>query len=269
MPYRYSRSTGQTYRRNQQRVRAGTSNRLAQYNTRTSRDNYKSAGTGIRRHDLNLEVASGNMAIDAGEYLPLTFHKFKRTFSVAAADPDVEPTAIASNNFISSEVMNGSYIQNHQTSIKVKNEGSQPHYLNIYTVAFSFADVLYASALFPAEFPYEMETTGNDSGIITPTTVSAVGFSDTNWRNFKTLQKYIKKVGTINIGTHDAGDRGVAELNFQGSPPKTRRSQTGMFYGMIIQNDSQLNSASAFNGTITLQTNFEEIPAGDRLPYRW
>ena len=124
-------------------------------------------------------------------------------------DPDIEPTATASNNFVSSSVMNGSYVQNHQTSVKIQNEGSQPHYFNIYTVAFSFADVLYASALFPSEFPYQMETTGNDAGIVTPTTVTAVGFSDTNWRNFKTLQKYIRKVGTINIGTHDAGDRGV------------------------------------------------------------
>ena len=37
--------------------RASANNALQMYNTRTSRDNYKSSGTGIRRHDLNLEIA--------------------------------------------------------------------------------------------------------------------------------------------------------------------------------------------------------------------
>lgn len=249
--------------------RASANNALQMYNTRTSRDNYKSSGTGIRRHDLNLEIAQGNMAIDSGSYFPFPFFRFQRTFSPAAADPDVEPTATSSNNYVSLNVMNGSAIRNHSSSIKIQNEGAQPHYLNIYSAVFSFADALYASSLFPVEFPYTMELSGNNQGQIDENTPNATSFNDTQWRNFKTLQKYIKKLGTINIGTHDSGDRGVAELNFTGVPPKTVRSQTGMYYGLIIQNDSQLNGAAAFNGTITQQTSFEEIPSTDRIPFRW
>ena len=144
-----------------------------------------------------------------------------------------------------------------------------PHYLNIYEYGFSFSDVAYADLLFPGEFPFNFNSTGINAGQVLNDAVS-INFNDTAWRNFKTLQRYIRKVGTLNLGTHDAGDRGIAELNFSGTPPKCRRSQTGMKHGIIIQNDLVLNQGNeAFNGTITQQTNFDEIPAEDRLPYRW
>ena len=168
--------------------------------------------------------------------------------------------------------MNGSNIYNHQTSIKIQNEGAQPHYLNVYSVAFSFSDVHYASALMGNKFPYTMTTVDNtpdNRGQILETPAGSSAFEDTIWRNFMTLQRYIKKIGTINLGTHDSGDRGVAELNFTGVPPKCRKSQTGMFYGYLINNDTILNNGEAFNGNIIQQTNFDERPSENRLPYEW
>ena len=164
--------------------------------------------------------------------------------------------------------MNGSNIYNFSSTIKIQNEGAQPHFLNVYETSLSFSDCIYMETVYPQTFPYNMTTSGVDAGRVGAKTPDSV-FTDTIWRNFVGLQRHIKKLGTINIGTHDAGDRGIAELNFTGIPAKCRKSQTGMFYGWLLSNDTVLNSAAAFNGTITQQFNFDEVPSSNRIPYEW
>lgn len=254
------------YRRNQTRSRAG--NALSLFNTRRSGNNFRKEGTGIRRHNINLNIASGATAINADEFLTANGCLFKRSFH--ATDPDVEPVPTNSNNYVDHDVMNGSNIYNHQTTIKIQNEGAQPHFLNVYETSLAFADTVYAKAVYDTFFPYDFPASGssNNAGIVLPDAPSAF-FNDTIWRNFMGIQRHIKKLGTINIGTHDAGDRGIAELNFTGIPPKCRKSQTGMYYGWILQNDSVLNGSTAFNGNITQQTNFDEVPSSNRIPYKW
>ena len=251
------------------RPRGRANNSLALFNTGRSGNNFKNLGSSIRRHNLNVNIASGQTAIDSGEVLYVNVCQMQRTFG---SGDDEEPTPTASNNFAAAGVMNGSNIYNQKTSVKIQNEGAQPHYLNVYGVSLSFSDAIYASAIMGNSFPYTMETVDNtpdQRGVITPMDPNLTTFDDTIWRNFMTLQRYVTKIGTINLGTHDSGDRGVAELNFNGVPPKCRKSQTGMYYGYIIQNDGILNNAAAFNGNIIQQTNFEEVPSNNRLPYQW
>ena len=105
------------YRRNMPRSRAG--NALALFNTGRSGNNFKKEGSGIRRHNQNFNIASGNTAIDSGEWLSVNGALMRRSFT---ASEDTEPTPTASNNYATSQVMNGSNIYNFSSTIKIQNE---------------------------------------------------------------------------------------------------------------------------------------------------
>ena len=170
------------------RPRSGASSRLQQFNTNRSGNNFKSEGTGIRRHNFQANIASGNMAIDSGNWLGINGVLFKRTFDTG---PDDDPVPTASNNYDTPNVMNGSNVYNFQSSIKIQNEGAQPHYFNIYQVSLSFGDTEYTRSVYTTKFPYTMQPSGSlDSGRVTHTTPEDNIFTDSVWRSFVGLQRH-------------------------------------------------------------------------------
>ena len=84
------------------------------------------------------------------------------------------------------------------------------HYFNVYETSLSFGDTSYSKEVYGSVFPYSMDTTGVNAGVIAPDAANAL-FTDTVWRSFMGLQRHIKKVGTINLGTHE-GERGFIDI---------------------------------------------------------
>lgn len=228
--------------------------------------------TGVRRH----EFTSGDKnttSLTAGDYVTITNLRFKRSFSTTI--PDVEPTPTDGNNFQSSSVMNGSRIMNFRKRITIRNNqstgaatGTQKTVkYDLYELVFSFWDA------------YLFEQYGQDAGLgdkivdFDGTTVSEnVGEVDWNAvhplltnnmiKNSKFLQRYMKHRGQISVA---AGEQ--VELFVNRIPPACRRSQTGMFWGFLLLNDTIENQSEAIVSSISSETSFEEIPADERLPF--
>jgi len=86
-------------------------------------------------------------------------------------------------------------------------------------------------------------------------------------KNYKFLQHYIKKRGTVFVTNEDGGNGGEVTININRVPPKCRRSQTGMYWGLFFHNNSDKNGSETLNLDATIEESFEEIPSDNRLPY--
>ncbi len=258
---RYSRRGGRS-------SRAGASSGLIAPNTfRTGRD-YGSEQTGVKRHDMSLITRLVSSPLTAGEYIPIPFVRFERSFDPGT--PDTEDTPSASNNYATPFVMNGSKVVDFSANVKIINQdGNDPIYLDVYSTAVSFSDVLYWDELYETSCPYSFSAIVNREGIITEKTPDVSLINDQNYRDFKGVQHYMKKLGTITIGESAAGDGGLAQLNFKGVPAKCRRMQTGVYYGINIHNNSITNGGRPALLDVSTQINFKELPASNRLPFKW
>ena len=172
--------------------------------------------------------------------------RFKRTFG---AGPDIEPTPTASNNYQSASVMNGSYIHDFVKKITILSQESVPNTgarnqlfkLDVYQIALSFYEAHYwedfqtqagQNAL------VNQETTGDTAGEVTfdGSTIS----SKNTILNSKYTQHYLRYLGTVEIS---AGEQ--KELIFNYIPTKCRRSNNGMFWGIVLHLDANENNSSA------------------------
>jgi len=242
------------------------SNTVVQQRANFQGKDYQSAQSGIRRHTWTANVPDkGSVVTGINNYFATTLARFQRSFS--GVTPDVPPTATASNNYATASVMNGSAIRNFKASITLKNKKTEPVTLDIYQIALSFWDGLIWDTVKAANSPLSFYPTAPAEGEIimkTPTT-SIISVNDI--ASFKFQQHYLKKVGTITVGGADNANS-TAVLNINSIPPKCRRSQTGMYYGLIFHLPSEKNLnlvAADFQYSITIS--FDEIPSTDRLPY--
>jgi hypothetical protein len=223
---------------------------------------YGSRLTGIRRHEFTANVG-GSLA--AGAYHEIPLLRFIR--SAQSGVDDVEPTATAGNNFQNPDVMNGSRVSNFQAKIIFNNQDStastitHSHLFDVYEIQTSFFDAHvwnnFASSLCPIDF----DTSSTDEGEVdfkaTPITLT-----DNNQKNSKFSQHYMRRIGRLEVPT---GQRVI--MNINRVPPKVRRSNFGMFWGLVVHNSSIVNDSDTLNVDITKEQSFTEIPSSERPPW--
>lgn len=218
--------------------------------------NYANQQTTTLRHQtqsVNTEFAS----IAAGSYA--TYH-IARLFRAGVA-------ATASNNVQSNKVNNGSTIGNLKLNIYAKSLSSSTTFkIDVYSVALSFYDALIWDTVQPTYCPVTFSTVGGAEGNVTFDTPSATVIVPNAINNFTFLQHYIKRVGSLILTPTDGADS-VATLQLTKFPAKVRRSQTGMFYGLIFHNDSDTNGAGTFTGIMNCDLSFDEYPSDSGMPY--
>ena len=231
-----------------------------------SGDNYKSNQTAIRRHEFTNKMPSV-ASIALGDYGTLVLCRNKRSFGAGADDP---PTATASNNYQSPSVFNGSAIRGFQASIKLSNQGSgNTKYLDVYSITCSFADGLYNDAIYNSDSLVEFDN-GADVSSQGECTLKAthITFTENSYKNFKGTQRIVKHLGTLTMTSEDGGNP-TTEFVIRGLPAKCRRSQTGMFYGLIFHYSSTKNTDATAEFETSADIKFNEIPAENRIPYKW
>jgi len=251
---------------NNQYVKSGAGYGGAVINSTPNYDAYES---GIWRHNYTTQnPTTGASPLAANEYLAFTIARFKRTFAPGVTN-DLPPTPTNSNNYQSESVFNGSYIKDLNCVIKLANTGGAPVYLDIYEVCLSWFDALIWNTVYPANCPVIMTTAGgagDDRGTVVFKTMLSTYVTDNVLKSYKGIQHYMKKVGTITLGSTDSGSE-TAEIILNQFPDKVRRSQTGMFYGYIIHNNSDANNGNSITMRYSIDNSFTEIPSTNRLPY--
>lgn len=225
--------------------------------------------SGLRRHQFTSGGLNGFLVMAAGAYGQVELLTFRRTFSGAA--DDVEPTPTASNNFQTTQVMNGSYISRYRAVINIENsDNTKGTYLDVYEVQVSFWDVFLWNSIFPTQCPYTFDNTGvgppDTRGFVAPKAITSTLIVENTIKNHKFLQHFIKHRGTIYIGALGQ-DNNKAQVVIDRVPPKVRRSNNGMHWGLLFHNNSDKNGALGANFVATCEYDFDEIPSSDRIEY--
>lgn len=234
-----------------------------------NQNSYIEKVTGAWRHNLMLNTPSvGTGALLANEYLMFTMLQFFRTYAPGVTN-DVPPTPTNSNNYQSVSVFNGSYIDDFEAILKLQNTAAEAHILDIYSIELSFFDGLIWNTVQPANCLVTFSTAGgagSQQGVVSPKAMTATLLTDNIYRSFKLIQKYMRKIGQITLGNVDSTNE-IAEIVFNEIPEKCRRSQTGMFWGIVVHNPTEINAGKTTSLIATLDINFTEHPADSRMPY--
>lgn len=214
------------------------------------------------------QAITGFASMLPGVYSALTIARFVRNDGVT---DDTPPSATASNNLQSNKVMNGSRIQNAKVSINMKSSSASTAFdIDVYEVATSFYDVLVWNTIIPTSCPltYDSTTTGppNKQGEVSAKTPTATLITRNNFANYRILQHYMRRLGTVHFTASDGGDN-TAVLTLTRIPPKVRRSNQGMYWGLFFVNDSDANNAGTFTGVATAEISFDEIRSDNYLPF--
>ena len=109
----------------------------------------------MRSFPFGIGYASGTYAGFPGNYQKTGYRSFKSGTQLT-------------NSHLTLSNIEVEFVSSDTSSIKIKNEGAQPHSLVIYEVAFAFSDVVYAKSLLGVNFPFSMVDQGtNNNGEIT------------------------------------------------------------------------------------------------------
>ena len=235
---------------------------------RNSGKNYGSEGSGTRRHEFISKIP-GMDSMSLGDYATLQLASFRRSFD--AAQIDDEPAATASNNFQDSRVMNGSKLVGYQCNVKISNtSSSEGSYIDVYSLVTSFYDAQNMDDVYPSETPLQQDLDGVNVGRLGEVSFKSthVIWTENTYKNFKGLQRHIKYLGTLYTSSEDGGSP-EAQFMIKGLPAKCRRSQQGMFYGLMFHYGSDKNSTATASFDASADIKFTEIPSSNRIPFRW
>lgn len=235
----------------------------------SSQKDYVSEQSGVKRHQFQSVAWGTPGTMLAGEYIGFDLAYFARSKSGATDDVPLSPTA--SNNYQSPAVFNGGKIRNFNAVIRLKNRGAIGGYLDVYEVAVSFWDVLVWNTIFPTACPFTFDSTtvgpADKRGAIARKAITTTLVVENTIKNYKFLQHYMHKRGTLFLTNEDGGNGGEATFTVNRVPPKCRRSQTGMYWGIILHNDADKNGSETLTLDATIEESFEEVPSENRLPY--
>ncbi len=244
--------------------RSGSFRRNALTSLAGQRD-YGTQQTGNWRHEFNSQLEG--TSINTGEYVEVPLLRFARSFSGVA---DTPPTPTASNNYQTARVFNGSKIVGFNAKLNIRsNEGVpvaggtaiQTFYFDIYEIATSFFDAHTWNGLASTLCPVDFDTSATDEGEVdfksTP-----ISLTDNTQKNSKFSQHYMRKIARVQVEPGKA-----VTLNINRIPAKCRRANSGMFWGLIIHNENNINDSNQFDGTVWYETCFLEIPSEHRLPW--
>lgn len=244
---------------------ASNDSKLVQSNS--SIKDYGMYSTGAKRHQFTSGGLNGFLVMASGAYGTVDLLKFVRNDGVT---DDTPPSATASNNYQSNEMMNGSYCSKFKAVINIENsDATVGTYLDIYEVAVSFWDVYLWNAIYPTACPYTFSTSTGPPDIrgrVNLKAVTATLVVENVIKNHKFLQHYIKKKGTIYVGPLGQSNN-KAQIVIDRAHPKCRRSNNGMYWGLIFHNNSDKNGALGANLVATAEYDFLEHPTENRLPY--
>lgn len=223
--------------------------------------NYGSLQTTTNRHQVQ-GVVSEFASMTAGLYAPLQLLAFRRNNG-----SPLSPTA--SNNYQTSQVYNGGYIKNFKCDIYAKSLSSTVTFkIDVYAVALSFYDALVWDTVITTSCPVSFSVAAGFEGDVSAKTPSATLIAPNSINNYKFVQHYIKKIGSMILSPTDGGET-TATMQITNVPPKCRRANLGMFYGLFFHNNSDTNAAATFTGTMEYQLSFDEIPSENVMPYLW
>lgn len=208
----------------QHRYGVSASERSIQRPTYTRNNNYMVPKSGIKRHEFTFINKDSTSPLASEEYVPVQLLNMNRTYGSGNDEPNDSPAA--SNVYLTNNAMNGSYISNYKSAVRLENRDSaKGAYCDIYTVCTSFFDVLNWDNVYEAFCPVKFvtdNTTPSHAGEVTFKSDALSYVTDVGYKSFKGVQHYMKKLGTIYL-TPDNGGRNQHELNFVGLPPKIRR----------------------------------------------
>ena len=139
-------------------------------------------------------------------------------------------------------------------------------YLDVYKVVLSYFDAYLweqfdSGTLQTAVTDYDQSVASDNAGEVEFRSSHPI-LTANRVKNNKFTQRYLQLIGRIKV---DQGKSLV--LNFNGLPSKCRRSNQGMFYGLIFHNNSLINGAGTLNLTLASESSFEEVPSEERLPF--
>lgn len=247
------------YRRPGSSIRANGN--IQRFGTNRPLKNYTSLQSTTKRHQLQASLASF-ASILAGEYAPLPLIRFER-------NSGTPPAATASNNYQNTQVFNGGSVRNFKCDIYAKSLSSTTTFkIDVYAVALSFYDALVWDTVISTACPVQFSVAAGSEGEVTNKAVSATLIAPNTIANYKFVQHYMKKIGSLILAPTDSGTT-TATMTLKGVPPKCRRSNLGMFYGLYFHNDSSTNAAANFTGTLEYNISFDEIPSENPMPYLW
>lgn len=226
---------------------------------------YSTPNTTIRRHQYNSAVlGSGSILANLYQIIPIL--QMKRTFTASEDTPDAPSNG---SNYETPDVMNGSYVTNLQSVIHVQNKTNNvPGWLSVFEIAVSFYDALVWNTLQTSSCPIQFDTTttGPDHrGEVTIKTPSLGLFSEANVKNFRFQQRFVREIGKIYLDGNEKNSQ--VDIRLTRFPAKVRRVQQGTWYGIVLFNDSTINSAGTITATTTLENSFDEIPSDERFAY--
>ncbi len=256
------------YNRSYSRGRTRSSTNTATNATVGQRRQYTKPSTAIRRHDFQTINRDSVAPILPNEYVVTTLAKFQRTFGSGDDEPD---SALTSNNFPNPQTMNGSYISNFKSKIRMQNrDDGKGIYLDVYSIAISFYDALVWDTVYPSACPVTFSTdntTPSNAGEVSFKAVTDSLVTDVQYKAFKGVQHYMRKLGSVYLTSEDSSQN-YHDLILTGLPAKCRRSNLGMLYAIVIQNDAIKNDNASAQVTITTDTSYVETPSEERLPWQ-
>ncbi len=229
--------------------------------------NYAVQGSGLRRHEFVDTLNVLGTAIAVGAYKFYNMLEFHRTFGGAGED-DTNPTATALNNYQSVQVMNGSKLANYESKIYITNPNSDVGvWIDIYEIITSFYDAHIFDTLQTANCPVTFETVDNnpDNRGIVEQKSPHITLTENNLKNSVFAQRFLRLKQRVFVDRQQ-GAGGSVVIRVNGIPPKCRRSQTGMFWGLLFHVNESLNVTPSNIG-INRDVSFIEYPTADRLPY--
>lgn len=218
------------------------------------------------RHQLaqGATYPGAGVLIPVQSYAHLDLARFERSFGGAIKDNPPTPVT-GTNNYQSTRVYNGSRIGNMNVKVTMKNEsgGTTPVYVDVYMLALSFEDALIWDALYTTACPvsYDGTFSGINAGRVAFKAI-ALGLVDRqtiNDSNF--VKRFIRHMGTVVVPPENDG--GVAELILNDIPPKCKRANPGMFYGLCFANDGLKNNGDK-SVRIVADIGFDEYPTSNR-----
>ncbi len=215
-----------------------------------------------RRHEFTSD--HGTMTT-SGEYETIIFAKYKRDFTL----PDDDPTPTASNNYQTPNIQQGGMVNSFQARVMMRHVALNPAFYDIYEVVCSFYDSLITDTikdvLCPIQMTTDMPGSLDNRGEVTFKSPH-ITFTDNNLKNSQLLQHIIHHRIRVPFGQKDATATPTT-LEFNRIPAKCRRSQIGMFYGLIIHNPSDLNGSATPNLQISSEIAFNESPTTQKMPW--
>lgn len=235
-------------------------------NTNPVPKGYAGQKTGTKRHQY--VAVHNSTALAAGAYATVDLLRFYRTDDPGAGtgtdDVEANPTTVSA--YQDAKVFNGALARNFHTKIYIRNTSSNPISLDVYELALSFTDAYVFSQLAGGSCPVEFDSAttsspgDNRGAVIFKAAHITLARNTVVGRKF--TQRFMKLKNRITVPAD-----GFVTLNVQGIPPKCRRSQTGMFWGLVFHNSSVITDSVSGTVKITGEHSFEEVPGNYLPPY--